>query len=82
VIISIDRFGNLVTNLVARHGGAIELAGLTVSLRHTYGDAGHGECIALTGSSGLVEVAVRDGSAAALLGAARGDKVVLHPASP
>ena len=82
VIISIDRFGNLVTNLVARHGGVIELDGVSVPLRRTYVEAGYGECIALTGSSGLVEVAVRDGSAAALLGATRGDKVVLHPSSP
>ncbi len=77
VIITIDRFGNLVTNLVARHGGAIEIRGRTVPLRRIYEDVKPNECVALTGSSGLVEVAVRDGSAASALGAARGDKVVL-----
>ena len=78
VIISVDRFGNLVTNLVARHGGAIEVRGRAIPIRHTYADVDGGDCVALTGSSGLVEVAVRDGSAAQLLGASRGDRVVLR----
>jgi S-adenosylmethionine hydrolase len=77
-IITIDRFGNLVTNLVARHGGTIEVAGRSMPMRRTYGDVASGEIVALVGSSGLVEIAVRDGSAAATLGAARGDSVVLR----
>ena len=65
-VITIDRFGNLVTNLVARHGGTIEVAAHSLPIRRTYGDVEVGELIALVGSSGLVEIAVRDGSAAEL----------------
>lgn len=78
VIITVDRFGNLVTNLVSRHGGTIEVAGQTLPIRRTYGDVSEGEVVALVGSSGLVEIAVRDGSAAEVLGAKRGGTVVLR----
>ena len=77
-IITIDSFGNLVTNLVSRHGGTIEVGGRSVMMRRTYGDVASGEVVALVGSSGLVEIAVRDGSAATVLGVARGDVVVLR----
>ena len=77
-IISIDRFGNLVTNLVSRHGGTIEIAGRVFLIRRTYADVALGDVIALVGSSGLVEIAVRDGAAASALGVARGDSVVLR----
>ena len=76
-IITIDRFGNLVTNLVARHGGTIEVAGRSLTIHRTYDDVDAGEAVALVGSSGLVEIAVRDGSAAEALGAKRGEVVVL-----
>lgn len=78
VVISIDRFGNLVTNLVARHRGTIEIADRTIPIAHTYGEVAIGECVALVGSTGLVEVAVRDGSAAEVLGAVRGQAVMLR----
>jgi S-adenosyl-L-methionine hydrolase (adenosine-forming) len=80
-VISVDRFGNAVTNLLAMRGGQVRVAGLTLALRRTYADAATGEAIALVGSSGLVEVAVRDGSASALLGLVRGSSVVLLPRS-
>jgi S-adenosyl-L-methionine hydrolase (adenosine-forming) len=78
VVITIDRFGNAVTNLMAPRGGTIELPGLALPIRRTYGDAAHFDPLALIGSSGLVEIAVRDGSAAARLGLARGSEVVLR----
>jgi S-adenosylmethionine hydrolase len=78
-VISVDRFGNAVTNLLAMRGGQVQVAGLTLALRRTYADAATGEAIALVGSSGLVEVAVRDGSASSLLGLTRGSSVVLLP---
>jgi len=80
-VITVDRFGNAVTNLLAMRGGQVQVAGLTLALRRTYADAAAGEAIALVGSSGLVEVAVRDGSAATLLGLTRGSGVVLLPRS-
>jgi S-adenosylmethionine hydrolase len=78
-VISVDRFGNAVTNLVAMRGGAIQVAGLALTVRRTYADAAEGEPVALVGSSGLVEIAVRDGSAAERLGLRRGSSVVLLP---
>jgi S-adenosyl-L-methionine hydrolase (adenosine-forming) len=78
VVISIDRFGNLVTNLVSRHGGSIGVGAHSIPIRRSYTDVAIGEVVALVGSSGLVEIAVRDGSAARSLGVARGDAVVLR----
>ncbi|MEO6527305.1 MAG: SAM-dependent chlorinase/fluorinase [Gemmatimonadaceae bacterium] len=78
-VITVDRFGNAVTNLLALRGGQVEIDGLTLPVRRTYGEAASGEPTALVGSSGLVEIAVRDGSAATLLGLHRGSSVVLLP---
>jgi len=86
-ILTIDRFGNALTNLMA-HGLTARLAAgeaYAVSVGshrarvvHTYGDAATGELVALTGSSGFLELAVRDGSAAAQRGLQRGQAVVLR----
>ncbi len=81
VILHIERFGNLVTNLAAAmvpedaglHFGA---AGKAPRVR-TYGDAPEGEVVVLEGSSGLLELAVSGGSAAALTGLGRGDAVAV-----
>jgi len=78
-VITVDRFGNAVTNLLAMRGGQVQVNGLTLALRRTYADAAEGEPLALVGSSGLVEIAVRDGSAAEKLGLRRGSGVVLLP---
>ena len=78
-VISVDRFGNAVTNLLGMRGGQVQAAGLSLALRRTYADAVQGEAVALVGSSGLVEIAVRDGSAAERLGLRRGSSVVLLP---
>ncbi|HEY5547229.1 MAG TPA: SAM-dependent chlorinase/fluorinase [Gemmatimonadaceae bacterium] len=74
-VIVVDRFGNAVTNLLGVHGGEVRVGSRDVPLRRTYADVATGEAVALVGSSGLIEVAVRDGSAAALLGLARGSVV-------
>ncbi len=76
-IIAVDRFGNLVTNLMGTRSGSIEISGCTLPLRRTYADVDEGQPLALVGSSGLVEIAVRNGSAARVLGAARGQEVRL-----
>ena len=80
VIISIDRFGNLVTNLMTRRVGVVEVGGMTIAIGRTYSDVASGALTALIGSSGLVEIAVRDGSAASQLGVERGARVVLRSA--
>jgi S-adenosyl-L-methionine hydrolase (adenosine-forming) len=79
-VITIDRFGNAITNLLGLRGGAVEVNGSLLPLRRSYAEVGEGEPIALVGSTGLIEIAVRDGSAAATMGLARGTVVVLrHP---
>lgn len=77
VVITIDRFGNAITNLIARRGGTLRAAGRALPLRRTYSEVEQGQALGLVGSSGLVEIAVRDGSAARELGLRRGDEVLL-----
>ena len=79
-IVHVDHFGNLVTNLRTVDRGEL-VAGNSFRTRRilrTYGDAHHGEPLALRGSHGFLEIAVRDGSAAAQLGLARGDKILVR----
>jgi S-adenosyl-L-methionine hydrolase (adenosine-forming) len=78
-VITIDRFGNAITNCLGLRGGSIEVAGHRIAIGRTYADAAPGTATALCGSNGLIEVAVRDGSAAATLGIARGTPVVYRP---
>jgi S-adenosyl-L-methionine hydrolase (adenosine-forming) len=82
VVLHVDRFGNLVTNLPAtwgRTGSGMRAAGVAVGpLRRTFGDVEPGQLVAYEGSGGLVEVAVRDGSAARLLGAGIGAAVTIE----
>jgi S-adenosylmethionine hydrolase len=80
-VITIDRFGNAVTNCLGIRGGTIELAGASLPIARTYAETAPGALTALCGSAGLIEVAVRDGSAAALLGIERGARVVYRPSS-
>jgi S-adenosylmethionine hydrolase len=77
-----DPFGNLVTSV--RDGDIaggevvrVEVDGRPTRWVRTFGDGRPGELLALVGSGGRVEVAVREGSAAALLGRARGVAVRL-----
>ncbi|HSC31999.1 MAG TPA: SAM-dependent chlorinase/fluorinase [Gemmatimonadaceae bacterium] len=81
-VITVDRFGNLITNLVAPRGGSVVLGERVVPIVRSYGDGTSGDVVAVIGSSGLLEIAVRDGSAGGTLGAARGTPVLLRPAPP
>ena len=74
-VIVIDRFGNAVTNLLGVHRGDVRIGTRDVPLRRTYADVATGEAIALVGSSGLIEIAVRDGNAAHTLALSRGSIV-------
>jgi hypothetical protein len=74
-VIAVDHFGNAVTNLVASRAGNVEVAGRTLAVRRTYMDADTGEALGVVGSHGLIEIAVRDGHAASLLGITRGAEV-------
>jgi S-adenosyl-L-methionine hydrolase (adenosine-forming) len=75
-VILIDRFGNAITNLVGRRDLIVELGDRQLPIQRTYSDVAPGEPLALVGSAGLIEIAVRDGSAAEQLNLARGDQVL------
>jgi S-adenosyl-L-methionine hydrolase (adenosine-forming) len=83
VIIHLDHYGNATTNIGHERIGS--KSALTVrlkrhklgSVRKTYCDVPPGEPLALIGSSGLLEIAVRDGSAANALRLKVGDEVHL-----
>ena len=87
VILRVDAFGNLMTNLTAEDipadildGGAIKLAvggKQVVKFGQTFASGNPGEPIALLGSAGYVEIAVNRGSAARTLGVNRGAEVTL-----
>lgn len=77
-VIAIDRFGNAVTNLVGARSGIVAAGGVPVPIRATYADVTPGAPVALIGSTGLLEIAVREGSAASTLGISRGMPVVWY----
>ena len=77
-MLSVDRFGNLITNLTGRGGVTVELGGQLLRLARSYADVTEGELVALVGSHGLIEVAVRGGNASRTLGVGRGESVTLR----
>ncbi len=84
-VVHVDRFGNLIADVhVAEEGaqGVVKIGRLSLPLQRTYADVAVGKPLAYVGSSGLVEIAVRDGSAARALKLKRGAKVVLELVAP
>jgi S-adenosylmethionine hydrolase len=84
-VIHVDRFGNLVTSIDAASVQAlvgeapviVRIRNLILPLVGTYGDLRTGQAGGLIGSRGRLEVAVRDGSAAARIRAGRGARVMV-----
>jgi len=79
-ILSIDHFGNLVTDVLgqdlAAKSATVSVGGLRIGgLSETYHDASG--LLAYVGSAGFMEIAVRDGNAAAMLGMRLGDAVTV-----
>ncbi|MFW6059870.1 MAG: SAM hydrolase/SAM-dependent halogenase family protein [Phycisphaeraceae bacterium] len=88
-VLTIDHFGNLVTNMTARHltrysdlPRATVTAGRITAhgVHRTFADVPEHEPVAYIGSSGRLEIAVRNGSAAATAGVHPGDPVWFFPA--
>ncbi|HEX6938497.1 MAG TPA: SAM-dependent chlorinase/fluorinase [Longimicrobiales bacterium] len=81
-VIHVDRFGNLLTNIPGawlEAGARVAVDGVDVGGVHrTYADVAPGHTLALVGSSGMVEVSVRGGSAADALRATRGSPVTIR----
>ena len=84
-ILKIDRFGNLITNFPFEDFAAIEHRPfeMTIGPRRitqfvrTYAEAEPGELVLVEGSSGYLEVAVNQGSAAKIVGCAVGTQAEL-----
>jgi S-adenosyl-L-methionine hydrolase (adenosine-forming) len=83
-VVTIDRFGNALTNIRLEHlaGGpwCVEVGGVTLCVSRTYGDVSSGEPLALFGSDGWLEIAVRNGSAQAHLKLGPGSPVTIRQA--
>jgi len=79
-VILIDRFGNAVTNLVGRRDMVVEIGGQELPMVRTYSDVAPGAPLALVGSNGLIEIAIRDGNAATELHLNRGDQILTRHA--
>ena len=81
-VLHVDRFGNLITSLAAgRLAGErwrVRIGGRLMPLVKTYADVDPGQPLALIGSCGTLEVSVRDGDAAELLGARAGARLRLE----
>jgi S-adenosylmethionine hydrolase len=78
-----DHFGNLITDIEGRLLAGAQtwravIAGRSLRVVGTYAEAAERECVALVGSFGTLEIAVRDSSAAQLLGLTRGESVVVE----
>ncbi len=78
-ILTFDRFGNAITTLrgPAPPGGRLEVAGHELPCRRTFAEVAPGEALCYLGSAGLLEVAVREGSARDALGLKAGLRVRL-----
>ena len=77
-VISVDRFGNAITNLLGHQVHTVLAAGKAIPVRRTYSELAPHEAGAIVGSSGLIEIVVRDGRASDVLPLARGDEVRLR----
>ena len=87
VVLRVDAFGNLMTNLTtedvpaeAAASGAIKLSVNGKEIRkiaRTFALGTPGEAVAVFGSAGFLEIAVNRGNAARVLGAGRGAEVTL-----
>ena len=85
-VISIDSFGNLITNIShdllagrPNDSRACVVCGIyeTFGIYHTYGEQAPGMLVALIGSSGRLELAIVGDNAAARLGVSVGTPVVV-----
>ncbi len=88
-VLTIDRFGNLITNfkteeiapLANKSKLWIELRGRAETIRgisDSYSSVAPGKILAIEGSSGFIEISLRDGNAANKTGLKTGDPITLH----
>jgi S-adenosylmethionine hydrolase len=87
VIVAVDRFGNLISNIestavVSLTLPTIFVGGLRLPLKRTYGDASAGEYVGLINSFEVLEVARSRGNAAEGLNLGVGAPISAAPAAP
>jgi S-adenosylmethionine hydrolase len=80
IVLSVDRFGNVITNFQpSSHPLSLEVAGKEIrEFRSTFSEAPPGLPFVYLGSSGYLEIALNQQSAATLLGVASGDTISLR----
>ncbi len=83
-VLHVDTYGNIITNLPgsllpARFRVRVGATVIPGAPHAHYQAVAPGELLALVGSAGLLELSVRDGSAATVLGAGRGAHVRVEP---
>ncbi|MFQ5634827.1 MAG: S-adenosyl-l-methionine hydroxide adenosyltransferase family protein [Gammaproteobacteria bacterium] len=82
-VVTIDHFGNLITNIdgsliAALPRPRVRVGSLHLDIRTTYGDVSPGDFLALINSFGVLEIARSEGSAADGLGLGRGAPVLVR----
>ena len=84
-VLRIDKFGNIITNFKKSHLGTdftIHVAGLSITrLYSTFSEAEPGEFFAVEGSTGYIELALNQGSAADRLNVSLGAEIELETPS-
>ena len=84
-LLTFDRFGNAVTSIretdVPNGAAHVVVKGHVAPLVATYGSVSPGSPLGLVGSTGRVEISIREGSARAELKLQRGDPVVVQSVS-
>lgn len=87
VVVAVDRFGNLISNIeaaqvVALSNPTVHVAGMRLPLRRTYGDAAAGDYLGLINSFEVLEVARSRGNAAQGLDLGIGAPISAVPTVP
>jgi S-adenosylmethionine hydrolase len=82
-VISIDHYGNIITNirgslLEGENEPVVECSGRRFQIKRTYSDGRTGEEFALVNSFGVLEIACAQGRATDRLGVSRGAKVTVR----
>jgi S-adenosylmethionine hydrolase len=85
VVLRIDKYGNIITNLRREHlrsNFRIRIAGVVVTrLCSSFSEARTGELLAIDGSTGWIELAINQGSAAERLKVERGAEIEVESTS-
>lgn len=86
-VLHVDAYGNLITSFRSEHlPPRFEVVAGNRKIRggasRSYQDVDTGDLLAVLGSAGLLELAVRDGNAALMLGLERDAPVVVRPFGP